>query len=484
MKLSMWMIANQLTDFSLDLNIRANAPQILRSARRAYSTNCVHVYQDGENVICSGEGDSIRIYNMSVAEGLEIVQGIFDFYEDWMESVEQAIRSGNFQKVADLAYQVFRNPVTIMDGNNRLLGITRQYKEDAVDGEWAYICRYGYPSMNAMRHLQQFSGSNIFWKHGLMNYTGASSGSLRFGGACYSMYCGDAFCGRVSVLEKDRALNRGDLQLLEYLGVHLEPVIGSVLNRDMVRNFNVFHQLLFQLPYDPSDLEHQLRYHNWKRDDVFSLVILEALEPGTNMDILLNVVMSHTTKCLVVRRESRLLLLSNRNLAADPNMRLFLQSLQQGNPIKGSVSLPCRGIVNAGLLYKQANYALEEGKRDRPDEGIYDCFDFGVSYILESPSLKESVCAVMPAVYQLWEMRETTGAEQFQTLKAFLENERSISKTSEAMFTHRNTVIYRLKRIAEFLNCSLDDPYIREYCRLSIQVLELYNKKHPKVENA
>lgn len=479
MKLSMWMIANQLTDFSLDLNIRANAPQILRSARRAYSTNCVHVYQDGENVICSGEGDSIRIYNMSVAEGLEIVQGIFDFYEDWLESVERAIRSCNYQLIADLSYQVFRNPMTIMDGNNRLLGITRQYGEDALDSEWAYIYKYGYPSMNGMHQLQQIGGGT-FWRHGLLSFSPAGNGNLSFGGLSYGMYCSDAYCGRLTLLEKDRPLNRGDWQLLDYLGAHLEPVIGSHFTRDMVRNINVFYQLLFQLPYEESDLEYQLRYHNWNRDDVFSLVILEAAEPGANMDILLNVVATHTSKCLVVRREGSILMLSNRDLSADSTMRLFLNSLQQGNPIKAGISLPCRGIENAGLLYKQATYALEEGKRDRPEKGIYDFFDFGVSYILESPSLSESVLAAMPVVYRLWKMQETNGAEQFQTLKAFLENERSISKTSEAMFTHRNTIIYRLKRISEFLDCDLDNPYIREYCRLSIQVLELYNKKHPK----
>ena len=100
MKLSMWMIANRLSDFTMDLRIRESAPVTLRSARRAYSTECVHVFQDGNSVICSGEGDTIRIYNISLAEGLEIIQGIFDFYEDWSEALEKKIQEGNYLTIA------------------------------------------------------------------------------------------------------------------------------------------------------------------------------------------------------------------------------------------------------------------------------------------------------------------------------------------------------------------------------------------------
>ena len=123
MKLSMWMIANRLSEFSMDLNIREEAPAILRSARRVYSTNCVHVYQEGSHVVCAGEGDSIRIHNLSLAEGFEIIQGIFDFYEDWSEAMEQEIRARNYQRVVDIAWQVFQNPLLLMDGNSLTYGL-------------------------------------------------------------------------------------------------------------------------------------------------------------------------------------------------------------------------------------------------------------------------------------------------------------------------------------------------------------------------
>lgn len=39
------MTANRLNNFDLDINIKNNAPSVLKSARRAYATNCVHIFQ-------------------------------------------------------------------------------------------------------------------------------------------------------------------------------------------------------------------------------------------------------------------------------------------------------------------------------------------------------------------------------------------------------------------------------------------------------
>ena len=115
------------------------------------------------------------------------------------------------------------------------------------------------------------------------------------------------------------------------------------------------------------------------------------------------------------------------------------------------------------------------GKKDRPGEPFYDCFDYGIEFILQSGSMKDACLACMPAVVEMWESR-SSGNDQFHTLKTFLDNERSVSKTAEALFTHRNTIIYRLKKIEELLGCNLDEVYIREYCRLSIRILELAQK--------
>ncbi len=62
--------------------------------------------------------------------------------------------------------------------------------------------------------------------------------------------------------------------------------------------------------------------------------------------------------------------------------------------------------------------------------------------------------------------------QYFPTLRAFLLNERDISRTSKAMIIHRTTLVYRLKKIQSMTSINLDDPEERLYLLLSLRLLE------------
>ena len=164
MKLSMWMIANRLSSLDLELEIDENAPASLNSARRAYATNCVHVYQSGDCVVCNGEGNIIRIRNMDETQAFEIVQGVFDYYEDWLDRVVDAIRAKDYQRLVDQAWQAFHNPIVLLDANNKVLGISRRYDPSEMDPEWDYLCKYGYSSLNSVQKMRYDYG-NIDFTH-------------------------------------------------------------------------------------------------------------------------------------------------------------------------------------------------------------------------------------------------------------------------------------------------------------------------------
>ena len=83
----------------------------------------------------------------------------------------------------------------------------------------------------------------------------------------------------------------------------------------------------------------------------------------------------------------------------------------------------------------------------------------------------------MPAVLELYGRQQQNGDELFRTLQIYLENERSISRTSEILYTHRNTVLYRIRKIQDMFDHDLSDPYTREYTLLSVKVLYLYHRK-------
>lgn len=62
----------------------------------------------------------------------------------------------------------------------------------------------------------------------------------------------------------------------------------------------------------------------------------------------------------------------------------------------------------------------------------------------------------------------------------YLMNDRNIARTSEKLFLHRNTLIYKVKKIEELIGESMDDPYLRHnliFSCLLLRYREMYQKE-------
>ena len=64
------------------------------------------------------------------------------------------------------------------------------------------------------------------------------------------------------------------------------------------------------------------------------------------------------------------------------------------------------------------------------------------------------------------------------TLKCYLECGRNVKRVSEVMFTHYNTVIYRLQRIREIAGIDLDDADTMLNMHIAIKILEVLDSEH------
>ncbi len=483
MKLSMWIIANRLASFDPEVLIDAKAPAVLNSARLAYATNCVHIYAEKNYVVCNGEGNIIRLFNMTVTQAFEIVQSVFDYFQDWMDQVIAAISRKDYQAVMDLAYQVFRNPLVLFDGNNKVLGITRQYGPDDLDSEWNYLSRYGHSSLNAVQQMKYHYGNIDFYRHGSQFFKFSGDRRMQYGGLSYCMYCNEVSCGRINLLSRDRLLNEGDYQLLEQLARLLEPSLGQIYYESVLNNNNVFYNILFGKPYDSRKLTIQLDYQQWNASDIYHLAIIQLTgEPDQetlkfSLDTLMQTIRQHASSCITLKRSPYILILANHNICDDKGLMSLLEGLTENNPICIGFSLPCQGLRHASHLYQQAKSAIYYGTLNDGASRFYHFFDYAIDFIIDSPALLQSIHACMPGIVQLWEMKQNSGDDLLDTLKCYLDHERSASKASAALHTHRNTVLYRIQKIQDMLGLDLDNVYVRDYCRLSIRALELYYSK-------
>ena len=70
------------------------------------------------------------------------------------------------------------------------------------------------------------------------------------------------------------------------------------------------------------------------------------------------------------------------------------------------------------------------------------------------------------------EIDRKKGSDLYQTLKCYLNNQCNATKTSDQLFIHRTTLIYRIKTISELTGINLENPDTYLHLLLSCRILE------------
>ena len=474
MKLSMWMIANRLSALDPEIHIRDSAPIILRSARRAYATNCVHVFQVGKDAICNGEGDYVRLKDISASQAFEIIQCVFDFYDDWNTDIMEAVSRMDYQQAIDESWHIFHNPVLLLDANCKALAMSAQYGEDEVDEEWKHLSENGFLSAGSFRYLREAGMGKESSQPESVSVIRGGGGGVSMGWMSGKLLENGTLLGRLNVLELERKFNTGDAQLLQYLISLLTPSLSRRNERDeRFSSKNVFWEMICKNWVSQEAIDRQLAYMNWEREDYFRIFLLAG---EVNLVLAANLISSYLPQASLMKTGDKIVVIVDENQLEENQVKLRLADILKQKNIRTGVSLAVRGIGNLHAVYRQAEAALKFGAEEQPEDRYFRFYDCAMDFIVENSEPEELVCACQPDIRRLWE--EEGGEDgQIRILKSYLENERSLVKTAAALFVHRNTLVYRVKKLLEALEYSLEEDYTRDYMKLSIRILELYRKK-------
>jgi PucR family transcriptional regulator, purine catabolism regulatory protein len=98
----------------------------------------------------------------------------------------------------------------------------------------------------------------------------------------------------------------------------------------------------------------------------------------------------------------------------------------------------------------------------------------------DSAALESLLASLQPAdrmraFYQarlgrVWQYDQEHHSELERTLDAYFAAGRSLSGTAQRLKTHRNTVLYRLRRIEELVDGSLRDPHLGLELQVALRI--------------
>lgn len=123
--------------------------------------------------------------------------------------------------------------------------------------------------------------------------------------------------------------------------------------------------------------------------------------------------------------------------------------------------------------YLQALEAIEIGQKYSPNDTRYYFGDYRIISLFRKFDHEELKRAVDRKLKKVIKYDLENNTSYFDDLKAYFDSGRSINKTAEKLFVHKNSIYYRLDRIKALFNIDVNNEDEMFLIELSIKILNL-----------
>lgn len=400
------------------------------------------------------------------------LQSLFDRLAAYETELAKAALEPGYGAMVRRAWEVSQNPVIFMDGSLRVLALAPDW-DYADDAEWTHMRKYGFASLEGLRAMRESGEFNAISRYEGPTLYGASTfvnpsivTNINIDGVCV---------GRVCMTGPYDELTPFDLKVAGILAEHLErKVRGDEALRQGNGNDPVY-SILFDL-IRGMKLENRLISSRvggllgWKDGNYCVLAVPAAGSDEISYNYYSGL-LERRLDCFCIHYNNGLAAVlhmgeKDDKSAIDAALAAFLQE----NGLAGGISNRFEDVTLLKDYYEQAVTALQYGGNA---PGLYVFSKCAMQHMLSFFPPERLTILVHPALLTLREHDKSTGAELYETLRAYLENERSLVKTAAALFIHRNTLLYRLEKLHQLVELDLDDADLRLYLTLSFRLLEL-----------
>ena len=296
-----------------------------------------------------------------------------------------------------------------------------------------------------------------------------------------NLWDGSVYRGRLLVVEHRRGFRKLDYALTELIAQRALMLLNR-LRTGRERAYRGMDDVVLDLlngrQPEPQEEGQLLAMLGWRREEAMLCV---RLEPQMQSE---SAVMDHALHSdlfqafpqayiLFSGRQQCVLLNLDRQKLTLPMLRHRLSPLCRDYCLYAGISSPVKGIAELDIAYLQSRVALEKAFQLRSERWSIPFCDCVVEYMLdrtrESMPLRHLIA---PELNQLIEHDREKGTQYFETLRAFLLNERDIPRTAEALIIHRTTLLYRLRKLQAVASIDLDDPGKRLHLLISLWILD------------
>ena len=464
MELSMWILADWLEALGPEVHIEAGERTLSGIRLGESGGTWAGIWASGSDTVLSCGPDRLHFPGKVIPAVLNRALEAFAFYGDWeRKNLETIYEGGTLQTLVDDAHTVFENPVTVFGPAYTLEAASSAYPAGSLEPGWDVLLRERVNSMEIMPEIREIL-SGLRGTRGVQLVRRPKAGWRQL--MC-NLYLGREYAGFVNMREYRRTLSRGQMQLMAFFCGQIEQ--WKQLNQGEAPGRQTQRLLKALLEGDSPDADKLVRYlllEGWEEDRKKTVY---RLCTGT-FDPYGNEMLSKKLHSILPWSHTAALEDGVGVLTAAEGERRRQMERSMGDVMKTFGYFAVRGGTSSRLEALREQYgfcrlvsALCPGEAGK----IYACEDYTLDYICAQ--LHRSVPAGMehPALGALRRYDSAHGTALEATLRCFLLQERNLVRTATALYIHRNSLVYRMRKIRELTGVNLNEERTRLHLLLS-----------------
>lgn len=379
----------------------------------------------------------------------------------------------NMEAILNIARDYLHNPIHLTDLTGKLLACSRG--NSPVDPIWDGIEEKGYIDHETYQSTCRMNVQKI---RGSLSPTLITNAP----GSVNLIVCGlrtpSNFRANLIVLEKNQPFCEEDKNLLAITATSLSTILDECYP-DSGPKIHASDYLICDL-LDTPDIDSSSVAERSKIVSFYPrppMQILTICHPGNiAAPSILNMVRSHLEnlfhKCKTVVHHNRTVTILTENIFSSVTFpSCGIMPLLKKYGLTAAISIPFEDLAYIYPAYMQTVLALEYGSIIQPHQLFYHYEDYAVYRFIEELNIQGSFCH--PCIRRLQEYDTKHKTDYTRTLYAYITHFCSMRDAATAIHVHYNTLKYRLGRIIQIIDLSLEDSGTFLMLYLSFKSMEL-----------
>ena len=481
MKISMHMLAQWLKKYNPIFTIQGNEHNITGArlfseeidffGEFLYVGRMTDFFQENstESIVLVHQADVLCLEATGIEAVMNDILAAFDFYNRLETVLVQSVYEEEPEQKIISACEALMGPMFLMKKDYHILACSQNFRDQKVNHYWDYFSvnrRVSVEDMARMRFSQVVSLMGE--KQYFTEFREPNAYPYEYGLMC--SYCDSA--GRQIghlIAANINPITPFEKSIMEIIMEALDEIQkGKDRTRTEIRAELGPEVILtaFLSGIGVAEDEEILRsVEGWKAEDAFCVLVFDTEELNVENE---GIILREQLRCdfgavTAVHKGCICCLLRLPPTTVRAQERL--KEIKEKIPFRIGVSNPFRLLRDSNIHYKQAVDALHlcNGKMTFFKEAA-------VYSLILNKDHTEREKSRHPLVPFLENYDSRNSTLLGKTLFLYLKNERSIKRTADLLFVHRNTVSYRLEKIQSMYEVDLDDAEERLYLLISFLI--------------